>query len=65
METENSLKVGDVVRLKSGSPVMTIIGEALGDGFEVAYFDKKDELKTFELNPAALVRADDYQGEVT
>jgi uncharacterized protein YodC (DUF2158 family) len=45
--TERAFKPGDVVRLKSGGPNMTIrkVGEHSGDSVECCWFTKDDEDK--------------------
>jgi uncharacterized protein YodC (DUF2158 family) len=57
----NEMKIGDVVRLKSGGPEMTILdysndGEGEGNPFLCCWFEPKSATyEEVELTPAALV----------
>lgn len=66
MDQEQKFKPGDVVRLKSGGPKMTIVKFGTGyhhgtvDGYECTWFDDKNTVKT-EVFQEALLEA---RGEV-
>mgnify|MGYP000922334676 CR=1 FL=1 len=44
---EKNFNPGDIVKLKSGSPKMTILGnhKSVADEYDVAWFDSKEEVK--------------------
>jgi len=59
------LKIGDVVQLKSGGPIMTVNGFMIGrdgkpdpDDVQCTWFDSKKELKSGRFPAATLERYD-------
>jgi uncharacterized protein YodC (DUF2158 family) len=55
--TEPQFKKGDVVKLASGGPKMTVTGEgAYGTGVACEWFDAKGNRQTGDFEPEALVK---------
>lgn len=42
----DTFKIGDIVQLKSGGPIMTIHGEHMYGGAICQWFNKNEEIKT-------------------
>lgn len=65
MEEKDTIKAGDVVRLKSGGPEMTVYGWANDVGVTCQWFPYIDgaypEVKHGKFSEASLVRVDENQ----
>lgn len=59
VKEKSSFEVGATVRLKSGSPLMTVRGVGLGDGdvVECVWFQKGTSAPEIRLFPAATLEA--------
>ena len=54
-----ALEVGDVVKLKSGGPSMTVLQVASPQTVKVVWFDSVESLRTAEVTINSLVRLRD------
>jgi uncharacterized protein YodC (DUF2158 family) len=52
-----ALEVGDVVKLKSGGPAMTVLQVASPQTVKVVWFDPSDSLRTAEVTINSLTYA--------
>ena len=57
MAQERALEVGDVVKLKSGGPALTVIQVASPQTVKVAWFTDDKSLRVAEVTINSLVRA--------
>lgn len=56
MSVERALEVGDVVRLKSGGPLVTVLHVASPQTVKIAWFDKELSLRSAEVTINSLIR---------
>jgi uncharacterized protein YodC (DUF2158 family) len=56
--------VGDLVQLKSGGPIMTVVGTAEYTGDTICkWFDPSSKLQQAEFAPGALTRVEDDEDD--
>lgn len=53
---ERALEVGDVVKIKSGGPFMTVLQVASPQTVKVVWFDQAQSLRTAEVTINSLTR---------
>lgn len=56
MPAERALEVGDVVKLKSGGPLMTVLQVASPQTVKVVWFDSDVSLRTAEVTINSVTR---------
>lgn len=62
--TMEQLKVGDVVRLKSGGPKMTVYEIDKYKMISCKWFDKKEEIQCLDFTQDTLEKIEEVDGEV-